>query len=211
MDHDSVRRRHPTPASPIVSRRPAAMPVTPRSGATPTAPRQMRFVPAAAPQVTPVTPQATPASPVMAPRRWGIKQCANQFHGAFAGLDQEIHHATGRATSNVAESTLLTSGRLVHAGLKPRKLPKLRLKKRPAAPASPGPRVRQVSIEDDAAPTEPSLLLAAAAAPMPISGSREAGIAKHVSVDSEDEDDWGHFSFEDGDAPPSSLEDYRWN
>ena len=80
---DSVRRRHPTvPASPIVSRRPAAMPVTPRSGAA-TAPRQMRFVPAAAPQVTPVTPQATPASPVMAPRRWGIKQCANQFHGAF--------------------------------------------------------------------------------------------------------------------------------
>ena len=77
MDYDSVRRRHPTPASPIVSRRPAAMPVTPRSGATPTAPRQMRFVPAAAPQVTPVTPQATPASPVMAPRRWGIKQCAN--------------------------------------------------------------------------------------------------------------------------------------
>ena len=77
MDIDSVRRRHPTPASPIVSRRPAAMPVTPRSGATPTAPRQMRFVPAAAPQVTPVTPQATPASPVMAPRRWGIKQCAN--------------------------------------------------------------------------------------------------------------------------------------
>ena len=74
---DSVRRRQPTvPASPIVSRRPA-MPVTPRSGATPTAPRQMRFVPAAAPQVTPVTPQATPASPVMAPRRWGIKQCAN--------------------------------------------------------------------------------------------------------------------------------------
>ena len=118
---------------------------------------------------------------------------------------------TGRAASNVAESTLLTSGRLVHAGLKPRKLPKLRLKKRPAAPASPGPRVRQVSIEDDAAPTEPSLLLAAAAAPMPISGSREAGIAKHVSVDSEDEDDWGHFSFEDGDAPPSSLENYRWN
>lgn len=32
-----------------------------------------------------------------------------------------------------------------------------------------------------------------------------------VSVDSEDEDDWGHFSFEDGDAPPSSLENYRWN
>ena len=63
MDHDSVRRRHPTPASPIVSRRPAAMPVTPRSGA----------------------------------------------------------------------------------------------------------------------------------------------------MDSEDEDDWGHFSFEDGDAPPSSLENYRWN
>ena len=87
MDLDSVRRRHPTPASPIVSRRPAAMPVTPR--ATPTGPRQMRFVPAAAPQ--------------------------------------------------------------------------------------------------------------------------EAGIAKHVSVDSEDEDDWGHFSFEDGDAPPSSLENYRWN
>ena len=28
---------------------------------------------------------------------------------------------------------------------------------------------------------------------------------------SEDEDDWGHFSFEDGDAPPSSLENYRWN
>ena len=77
---------------------------------------------------------------------------------------------------------------------------------------SPGPRARQVSIEDDAAPTEPSLLLAAAAAPMPISGgSREAGIAKQVSVGSEDEDDWGHFSFEDGDAPPSSLEDYRWN
>ena len=49
MDIDSVRRRHPTPASPIVSRRPAAMPVTPRSGATPTAARQMRFVPAAAP------------------------------------------------------------------------------------------------------------------------------------------------------------------
>ena len=47
---------------------------------------------------------------------------------------------------------------------------------------------------------------------MPISGgSREAGIAKQVSVGSEDEDDWGHFSFEDGDAPPSSLEDYRWN
>ena len=42
MDNDSVRRRHPTPASPIVSRRPAAMPVTPRSGAA-TAPRQMRF------------------------------------------------------------------------------------------------------------------------------------------------------------------------
>ena len=41
MNLDSVRRRHPTPASPIVSRRPAAMPVTPRSGATPTAPRQM--------------------------------------------------------------------------------------------------------------------------------------------------------------------------
>ena len=79
---DSVRRRHPTPASPIVSRRPAAMPVTPR--ATPTARQKLvRFVPAAAPQVTPVTPQATPASPVMAPRRWGIKQCANQFHGAF--------------------------------------------------------------------------------------------------------------------------------
>ena len=77
MNLDSVRRRHPTPASPIVSRRPAAMPVTPRSGATPTAARQMRFVPAAAPQVTPVTPQATPASPVLAPRRWGIKQCAN--------------------------------------------------------------------------------------------------------------------------------------
>uniref|UniRef100_A0A7S4A4Y2 Uncharacterized protein n=1 Tax=Pelagomonas calceolata TaxID=35677 RepID=A0A7S4A4Y2_9STRA len=166
MDVDSVRRRHPTPASPIVSRRPAAMPVTPRSGATPTAPRQMRFVPAAAPQVTPVTPQATPASPIMAPRRWGLK---------------------------------------------PRKLPKLRLKKRPAAPASPGPRVRQVSIEDDAAPTEPSLLLAAAAAPMPIPSRREAGIAMQVSVDSEDEDDWGHFSFEDGDAPPSSLENYRWN
>ena len=71
---------------------------------------------------------------------------------------------------------------------------------------SPGPRVRQVSIEDDAPPTEPSLLLAAAAAPMPI-----PGIAKQVSVDSEDEDDWGHFSFEDGDAPPSSLENYRWN
>ncbi len=89
MDHDSVRRRHPTPASPIVSRRPAAMPVTPRSGATPTAPRQMRFVPAAAPQVTPVTPQATPASPVMAPRRWGIKQCANQFQlePRWRGLD----------------------------------------------------------------------------------------------------------------------------
>ena len=119
---------------------------------------------------------------------------------------------TGRAASNVAESTLLTSGRLVHAGLKPRKLPKLRLKKRPAAPASPGPRVRQVSIEDDAPPTEPSLLLAAAAAPTSIpGGSREAGIAKQVSVGSEDEDDWGHFSFEDGDAPPSSLEDYRWN
>ena len=82
MDLDSVRRRHPTvPASPIVSRRPAAMP-TPR--ATPTARQKLvRFVPAAAPQVTPVTPQATPASPVMAPRRWGIKQCANQFHGAF--------------------------------------------------------------------------------------------------------------------------------
>ena len=77
---------------------------------------------------------------------------------------------------------------------------------RPAAPASPGPRVRQVSIEDDAPPTEPSLLLAAAAAPMPI-----PGIAMQVSVDSEDEDDWGHFSFEDGDAPPSSLENYRWN
>ena len=47
---------------------------------------------------------------------------------------------------------------------------------------------------------------------MPISGgSREAGIAKQVSVGSEDEDDWGHFSFEDGDAPPSSLENYRWN
>ena len=46
---------------------------------------------------------------------------------------------------------------------------------------------------------------------MPISSRREAGIAKHVSVDSEDEDDWGHFSFEDGDAPPSSLENYRWN
>ena len=79
---------------------------------------------------------------------------------------------------------------------------------------SPGPRARQVSIEDDEAPappTEPSLLLAATAAPMPISSRREAGIAKHVSVDSEDEDDWGHFSFEDGDAPPSSLENYRWN
>ncbi len=37
------------------------------------------------------------------------------------------------------------------------------------------------------------------------------GIAMQVSVDSEDEDDWGHFSFEDGDAPPSSLENYRWN
>ena len=98
-----------------------------------------------------------------------------------------------------------------HAGLKPRKLPKLRLKKRPSAPASPGPRVRQVSIEDDAPPTEPSLLLAAAAAPMPIPSRREAGIAMQVSVDSEDEDDWGHFSFEDGDAPPSSLENYRWN
>ena len=121
------------------------------------------------------------------------------------------HHVTGRAASNVAESTLLTSGRFVHVGLKPRKLPKLRLKKRPAAPASPGPRVRQVSIEDDAAPTEPSLLLAAAAAPMPIPIRREAGIAMQVSVDSEDEDDWGHFSFEDGDAPPSSLENYRWN
>ena len=47
---DSVRRRHPTPASPIVSRRPA-MPVTPRSGATPTARQKLvRFVPAAAPQ-----------------------------------------------------------------------------------------------------------------------------------------------------------------
>ena len=58
------------------------MPVTPR--ATPTARQKLvRFVPAAAPQVTPVTPQATPASPVMAPRRWGIKQCANQFRGAF--------------------------------------------------------------------------------------------------------------------------------
>ena len=120
-------------------------------------------------------------------------------------------HGTGRAASTVAEITLLTSGRLVHAGLKPRKLPKLRLKKRPAAPASPGPRARQVSIEDDAAPTEPSLLLAAAAAPMPIPSRREAGIAMQVSVDSEDEDDWGHFSFEDGDAPPSSLENYRWN
>ena len=55
---DSVRRRQPTvPASPIVSRRPA-MPVTPRSGATPTARQKLvRFVPAAAPQVTPVTPQ----------------------------------------------------------------------------------------------------------------------------------------------------------
>ena len=84
---DSVRRRHPTPASPIVSRRPAAMPVTPR--ATPPAPRQMRFVPAAAPQVTPVTPQATPASPVMAPRRWGIKQCANFAAPSQLGLDQE--------------------------------------------------------------------------------------------------------------------------
>ena len=84
-------------------------------------------------------------------------------------------------------------------------------KKRPAAPASPGPRVRQVSIEDDAPPTEPSLFLATAAAPMPIPSRREAGIAKQVSVDSEDEDDWGHFSFEDGDAPPSSLENYRWN
>ena len=195
MNLDSVRRRHPTPASPIVSRRPAAMPVTPR--ATPTARQKLvRFVPAAAPQVTPVTPQATPASPVLAPRRWGIKQCA---------ISRRLH-GTGRAASNVAESTLLTSGRLVHAGLKPRKLPKLRLKKRPAAPASPGPRVRQVSIEDDAPPTEPSLLLAAAAAPMPI-----PGIAMQVSVDSEDEDDWGHFSFEDGDAPPSSLENYRWN
>ena len=89
MNLDSVRRRHPTPASPIVSRRPAAMPVTPRSGATPTAPRQMRFVPAAAPQVTPVTPQATPASPIMAPRRWGIKQCANFAAPSQLGLDQE--------------------------------------------------------------------------------------------------------------------------
>jgi len=206
MDLDSVRRR-----SPIISRRPATMPVTPR--ATPTTARQMRFVPAAASQVTPVTPQATPASPVMAPRRWGIKQCANQFHGAFPArcVDSTKCHATGRAASNVAESTLLTSGRFVHVGLKPRKLPKLRLKKRPAAPASPGPRVRQVSIEDDAPPTEPSLLLAAAAAPMPIPIRREAGIAMQVSVDSEDEDDWGHFSFEDGDAPPSSLENYRWN
>ena len=115
------------------------------------------------------------------------------------------------ASSFVAENTLLTSGRLTNAGLKPRKLPKLRLKKRPAAPASPGPRVRQVSIEDDAPPTEPSLLLAAAAAPIPIPIRREAGIAMQVSVDSEDEDDWGHFSFEDGDAPPSSLENYRWN
>ena len=43
---------------------------------------------------------------------------------------------------------------------------------------------------------------------MPIPSRREAGIAKQVSVDSEDEDDWGHFSFEDGDAPPSSLENY---
>ena len=126
-----------------------------------------------------------------------------KFRGAFTATTRL---ATGRAASNVAESTLLTSGRLVHAGLKPRKLPKLRLKKRPAAPASPGPRVRQVSIEDDAAPTEPSLFLATAAAPMPI-----PGIAMQVSVDSEDEDDWGHFSFEDGDAPPSSLENYRWN
>ena len=54
-------------------------------------------------------------------------------------------------------------------------------------------------------------LLAAAAAPMPIPIRREAGIAMQVSVDSADEDDWGHFSFEDGDAPPSSLENYRWN
>ena len=54
--------------------------------------------------------------------------------------------------------------------------------------------------------------IAAAAAPTSIpGGSREAGIAMQVSVDSEDEDDWGHFSFEDGDAPPSSLENYRWN
>ena len=89
MNLDSVRRRHPTPASPIVSRRPAAMPVTPRSAATPTAPRQMRFVPAAAPQVTPVTPQATPASPVLAPRRWGIKQCANFAAPSQLGLDQD--------------------------------------------------------------------------------------------------------------------------
>ena len=36
---------------------------------------------------------------------------------------------------------------------------------------------------------------------MPIPIRREAGIAMQVSVDSEDEDDWGHFSFEDGDAP----------
>ena len=107
MDHDSVRRRHPTPASPIVSRRPAAMPVTPRSGATPTAPRQMRFVPAAAPQVTPVTPQATPASPVMAPRRWGIKQCAN-----FAAPSQPCKFRwTPRTRTTGATSPLRTATR----------------------------------------------------------------------------------------------------
>ena len=200
MDHDSVRRRHPTPASPIISRRPAAMPVTPRSGATPTAPRQMRFVPAAAPQVTPVTPQATPASPVMAPRRWGIKQCANFAAPSRDGpcrVERRREHPTHEWS---------TRTRRPQAPQAP---------EAPAQEAAGGARLSRSArppgldrrrCAAESAPTEPSLFLATAAAPMPI-----PGIAMQVSVDSEDEDDWGHFSFEDGDAPPSSLENYRWN
>lgn len=100
------------------------------------------------------------------------------------------------------------TGRLT--GLKPRKLPKLRLKKRQTPAASPGPRVRQVSIGDDDAPPppQPSPFLAASA-PMPIPGRSDAG--NRVSMDSEDGgDEWGHFSFEDG-APPSNLEHHLWN
>jgi hypothetical protein len=98
------------------------------------------------------------------------------------------------------------TGRLT--GLKPRKLPKLHLKKRQTPAAYPGPRVRQVSIGDDDAPAplQPSPFLAASA-PMPIPGRSDAD----NSMDSEDGgDEWGHFSFEDG-APPSSLEHHMWN
>ena len=88
--------------------------------------------------VAPVRRLATLLIDVRAVDASSSAQISRRLHSSDSSHSTSLsHHATGRAASTVAESTLLTSGRLVHAGQRRGPRP---VAPRRAAPPRPLPR-----------------------------------------------------------------------